>query len=283
MSVIVNTNVSSILAQNNLSKITTKLQSCFEKLSTGYQINSAKDDAAGLAISENLQSQIDCVDQASDNAQTGISILQIAEGSMTTILSDLQRVRNLSVQAANATNGSEERDALLQEIKQRVNDIDQTAKTSSFNGLSLLTGTLGDVKLLVGAGNSSTNTIDVSNALVNLRASALGIDFDQTATTGTVWTEDKVDSFINVIDAAISTVTSAESNLGSYQNRLSRVIDNLDVMDENCQSSNSTIRDVDIAQETSDMTRYQIMQQMATSVLTQANQLPELAMSLLNG
>lgn len=287
MAIVVNNNIASLMAQRNLRSNTSALTDSFEKLSSGYRINKASDDAAGLSISENLRSQIRGNSQASNNIQDGINMLQVAEGAFVTVTEDVQRVRELCVQAANETNGPNEREAILSEIKQRLEDINRTAKVTQFNGINLLTGNSGVTRLQVGSGvGVSTNAIDISKALTNLltSATALNIDLDPVTTaSGVAWTADHVRSYIAVLDVALKTVVDSRSILGAYQNRLQSTLSNLSIMNENLQASDSRIRDVDIAKETSNMTKNQILQQASASILSQANAIPQLALSLLKG
>ena len=280
MAVIVNTNVASLAAQNSLNSATNKLTSCLEKLSTGYRINKASDDAAGLSISQKLTTQIRGDKQALNNIQDGSNLLQIADSSLSVIGEDLQRIRELCVQASNGTYGTSERTAILNEINQRIKDITSTANTSSFNKVQLLTGASSSLVLQIGAGSSSINKLDLSAALINSTASSLGITIS--VTSGSDWTAVNARSYIDVIDAAITMVTEARSIVGAYENRLESALDNLTSISENLTEANSRITDVDIASETSNMTKYQVLQQAATSVLSQANNMPSLALSLLN-
>jgi flagellin len=281
MSIVVNTNVTSLLAQKNLSSTTDSLSSCLEKLSTGYRINSAADDAAGLSISQRLKTQINGDSQAMNNIQDGANLLQIADGSLGVIAKDLQRIRELCVQAANGTYGTNERTAILNEIHQRLTDITSTAKTSSFNDIHLLTGAASSLVLQIGSGSSSINKLDLSPALINSTASHLGINI--TDTTGTTWSALNASSYINVIDAAITQISDARSIVGAYENRLESALDNITTIKNNLTESNSRVEDVDIAEEAANMTKYQVLQQAATSVLSQANNMPSLALSLLKG
>jgi flagellin len=281
MSITVNNNIASLVAQRNLSKSTSELTKSIERLSSGYKINRAADDAAGLAISEGLRGQIRGNTQAISNVQDGINLLQIAESGLSVINENLQRVRELCIQAANDTNGSVERGAILAEINARIDDITRIAKTAKFNNIQLLNGTQSTALLQVGAnGEVSTNTIDIAPVLVDSQSSTLGITL---SITGALWTSNLIRSYIGLLDTAISSITSRRSKIGAYQNRLDSTLSNLTVMNENIESSESRIRDVDIAKETANMTKNQILQQASASVLTQANQIPQLALTLMRG
>ena len=286
MSIVVNTNVASLIAQRNLSSNTTSLSKSIERLSSGYRINRAADDAAGLSISENLRGTIRGNKQAINNIQDGINMLQIAESSLSVINENIQRIRELAVQAANDTNSSVEKDAILSEVNARLSDIDRIAKSSKFNNISLLNGTASAV-LQVGAGSElSTNTISIENnvlsratvSCIGTAASTNGLALSE---TGATWTSDNIRDYLDVLDAALSDVASRRSNIGAYQNRLESALSNLEVATENVQAAESRIRDLDIAKETSNMTKYQILQQASASVLAQANNMPSIALKLL--
>jgi len=286
VSIVVNTNVASLIAQRNLSSNTTSLSKSIERLSSGYRINRAADDAAGLSISENLRGTIRGNKQAINNIQDGINMLQIAEGGLAVINENIQRIRELAVQAANDTNSSVERDAILSEVTARLSDIDRIAKSSKFNNISLLDGTA-NATLQVGAGSElSTNTIEIENSVlaratvscIGTTASANGLTL---TATGATWSSNGIRLYLDVLDAALSDVASRRSNIGAYQNRLESALNNLEVATENVQAAESRIRDLDVAKETSNMTKYQILQQASASVLSQANNLPSVALKLL--
>jgi len=286
MSIIVNNNIASLIAQRNLATNQSNLAKSIERLSSGYRINRASDDAAGLSISENLRGQIRGNKQAINNIQDGINLLQIAESSLSVINENIQRIRELCIQAANDTNSSVEKGAILCEVNARLADIDRIAKATKFNNIHLLDGTQ-TVVLQIGADSElSTNTISIQNSVlaratvssIGTTASANGLTLNA---TGSTWTSSKIRGYINVLDAALSDITTRRSNLGAYQNRLESALDNLNVMTENIQNSESRIRDLDVAQESANMTKYQILQQASASVLAQANSLPQIALKLL--
>ncbi|EKE03337.1 MAG: hypothetical protein ACD_20C00214G0007 [uncultured bacterium] len=279
MSITVNNNIASLIAQRNLSQNTNSLTRSIEKLSSGYRINRASDDAAGLSISEGLRGQIRGNSRAIGNVQDGINMLQIAEGGLSVINENLQRIRELCIQAANDTNGSSERSAILSEVNARIADITRIAKTASFNNISLLDGTTASTLLQIGANSAaSTNTIDIATVLSDAQSSTIGVTI---AITGGTWTSTLIRSYLGVVDAAITTISSRRSSLGAFQNRLESTLENLTVMNENLQASESRIRDLDIAKESANMVKNQILQQASATVLSQANQIPQLALSLL--
>ena len=285
MGIVVNTNTASNMVQRSLTTATGGISKSLERLSTGFKINRAGDDAAGLVISQGLESQARGASVASDNAQTGINLLQTAEGDLGVIQENLQRIRDLSVQAANGTYGTAERAAIKSEVQARLAEIDRTAKSSKFNTINLLdgtTGTAGSLTLQIGTNSGSTlNALDVNATTTPLgraTSSSLGID---TAPTDFFSTAGKCASFIATIDSAISTVSSRRSDIGSLQNRLESTIKSLGVKKENMEASNSRIRDVDVAKESASLTKSQILQQASASLLAQANQAPQIALSLI--
>jgi flagellin len=279
MSLVVNNNIASLIAQRNLSVNSNNLTKSFEKLSSGYRINRASDDAAGLSISERLRGQIRGYNQENKNIQDGINMLQIAEGGLSVISDNLQRIRELCVQAANGTNATTEKSAIINEITQRLNDINRIAKTAKFNNTSLLDGSSTSLILQIGANTlASTNTITLSDALPNAKVTNLSINM---TTAPADWNDTAIRTYLDSIDAAMNTIVEKRSTIGAYQNRLESAFENLTIMTENLQASESRIRDVDIAKEAANMTKNQILQKASASVLMQANQMPQLALSLL--
>jgi len=284
MSIVVNTNVSSILVQRSLQTATGSIQNSLEKLSTGYRINKAADDAAGLTISESLKSQARGAATAADNAQSGINLLQTAEGDLAIVQDNLQRIRDLTVQAANGTNGSAERTAIQAEVNQRVTEINRIAQSSQFNNIKLLDGTNTSVALQIGPNAGSLNSITIGGSgsttspLSSARTSDLGVT---TGLSTAFASATSAGSFLSEIDSAISAVSSRRSTIGSLQNRLESAIQSLNVQFENMSASESRIRDVDVADEAANLTRNQILQQSAATLLAQANQSPSIALSLI--
>jgi flagellin len=282
MGIVVNNNIASLIAQRNLGTNSHQITKTIERLSSGYRINHASDDAAGLSISENLRSQIRGNSKAIGNIQDGLNMLTIAEGGLTVIGENIQRIRELSIQAANDTNGTAERDAILSEINARLADIDRISKSTQFNNIALLDGTLSSMKLHIGAAAvESTNTIDIATVLSSASsASAIGVDL---SVTGATWTSDSIRSYLTNLDSALATISNKRSNIGAFQNRLESALENLSIMNENMTSAESRVRDIDVARESATMTKYQILQQASASVLAQANRLPQLALALISG
>jgi flagellin len=273
----INTNVASLNAQRNLLSTKWGLDKSLEKLSSGYRINRAGDDAAGLAISENLRAQIRGLKQASRNASDGVSLVQVAEGGLNEISTILIRLRELAVQAASDTIGPVERQFLNVEYDQLVSEVDRIADGTEFNGTQLLGGTGSILDFQVGTKNDPNIdrlSFDASKADAN--SAALGINLTSVADKASA------QNSLAAIDSAIVSVSAMRADFGAIQNRLQSTIGNIAVSVENLSAANSRIRDVDIAEETAEMTKNNILLQAGTSVLAQANQSSNSALSLLN-
>lgn len=270
MSMYINTNVAAINAHRNLGFNNTQMGKTMEKLSSGYRINRAADDAAGLAISEKLRFQINGYKQAMRNAQDGISLLQTAEGALTEVHAMLQRMNTLATQAKNGTYDADSRDMIQAEIDQLIAQIDNIANNTTFNEINLLNAS-GTINFQVGF--EANNTISAST--VNVTAAQLGINgLDVTDEAGASGAMIKIQS-------AINTVSSHRSAFGAVQNRLEHVINNLGVSVENLSASESRIRNADMAQEMTEFTRNQILVQAGTAMLAQANAVPQNVLRLL--
>ena len=283
MSIVVNTNVNSILVQRSLGTSTSEIGKSLQRLSTGYRINKAADDAAGLTISESLKSQARGAQVASQNAQAGVNLLQTAEGDLGIIQDNLQRIRDLAVQAANDTNGSSERTAIESEVSQRLDEITRLSKASKFNTIGLLDGSSTALSLQIGANSgATTNAIDVAGGSVNplgaADASSLGVSITAGSTLATA---SAASAYISTIDDAIADVSERRSTIGSMQNRLDSAIQSLSIKYENMSASESRIRDVDVAKEAASLTKNQILQQASATLLAQANQAPQVALALI--
>lgn len=269
----VNTNIASLSAQRNLSVVSQRLQGNYSRLASGLRISSASDDAAGLAISERMRSQIRSYDVASRNAQDGISLAQTAEGALNEASNVLNRLRELAVQAANGTLSTADRTTIDTEFQAMLGEVDRIANTSAFNGINLLDGSTTSVDIQVGIGVGETITVDLqdtTSATLGLTGLGTGTTVDATTALG-------------AIDSAIDDLNTTRGGLGSAQNRMQSAFASIRNAHENLSAAESRIRDVDIASETADMTRNNIMQQAATSVLAQANQQPQIALALLQG
>lgn len=273
----ISTNTTALKAQQALSITKRGLDKTFEKLSSGSRINKAADDVSGLSISENLKSNMRGLKQANRNAQDGISLLQIGEGALSEVGNILVRMRELSMQAASDTVGDRERNMVAQEYNQLINEINRIAQVTEFNGTPLLNGSGNDIHFQINTKNSeSGDRIVFDTSKSDIRAEALGVQF-----TGVNDKYSAQDS-LAVIDNAIQQVASVRADFGSIQSRLNATVENINTGLENLATTNSRIRDADIAEESSDMAKKNIMLQAGTSVLAQANQQPGLALSLLN-
>lgn len=274
---VINTNLLSLTTQTNLNKSQSALGTAIERLSSGLRINSAKDDAAGQAIANRMTSQVKGMTQAARNANDGISLVQTAEGNLNEINTNLQRIRELAVQAANDTNGTTDLASINTEITQRLYEINRIAGSANFNGKKLLDGTATDFNIQVGAGTDDSDTITIkTDALIDANATSLA-----SGLTGSIDSNAKAKSFIDAADTAIAAVDTARSNLGAIQNRFESTINNLNNSINNLSAAQSRIQDADYATEVSNMSRAQILQQAGTSVLSQANQVPQSMLSLL--
>ena len=287
---VINTNLLSLTTQNNLNKSQSSLGTAIERLSSGLRINSAKDDAAGQAISNRFTSNIKGLTQASRNANDGISIAQTAEGSLNEINNNLQRIRELSVQAQNGTNSGSDIDSIQSEVNQRLDEINRVASQSQFNGIKILasTGSATTISIQVGAnddqkiditikGNSSWNKFDSAGVTGTTAGLASGETRAEKAKGFDVLATDVLAS----IDDALKAVDTQRSDLGAIQNRFESTISNLSNTITNLSAAQSRIQDADYATEVSNMSRAQILQQAGTSVLSQANQVPQGVLSLL--
>ena len=279
MSTVINTNVAALISQRSLYKTSNDMSTALQRLSTGLRINSAKDDAAGLAITERATSQLRGLNQAIRNAADGISVAQTAEGGLDGISSSLQRMRELTVQALNYSNTDADRSAIQLEIAQLKEEIQRVAVQTKFNTNALLDGNFSGAVFQVGPNAGETITI---STVGNMQTSSLGTATKKIADVdvSTIALAGSTDA-LGAIDAALGTVTGARASLGAVVNRFEQTISNLRVTAENVEASRSRIRDADFAAETASLTRLQILQQSGTAVLVQANAMPQNVLSLL--
>jgi flagellin len=276
MALVINTNVASLNAQRNLNSTQLMMSKSMERLSSGLRINRAGDDAAGLAISQNMQANIRSMNQAVRNANDGISLVQTAEGALNETSSILQRMRELATQAANGVLSSTQRSNIQVEFGNLQQEIDRISAVTDFNGTKLLDGSLSaGTTLQIGIGTSGNDTLSVSITQANTSTLSVG------SSSAAVSTQAAAQASLTAIDTAISAVSTARGNLGAISNRLQSTINNLQVAVENTSAANSRIVDVDVAAETANMTKAQILAQAGVSVLSQANQSPQLALKLL--
>lgn len=268
----INTNIASISAQNQLNKSQSLSDQALERLSSGLRINSAKDDAAGLAISTKFDTQIRGLSQAQRNAGDGISLVQTAEGGLDQTVDNLQRIRELAVQAANGSLSDDDRALLQKEVDQRISEIDRIGDQTKFNGDSVLDGTRGDTAIQVGADAGETITIALGT---DVRATALGVDAVSISSAG------GASAALDTIDGALSAVNTFRADLGAVQNRFESTIDNLATNIESLSASQSRILDADFASESAKLAKANVLQQAGISVLAQANARPNQVLSLL--
>ncbi len=287
MPVIVNTNVQSLVAQRHLSHSTTSLATATQRLSTGLKINRAADDAAGLFIAKGLESQLRGSQQCQTNIALGINVLQIAEGDLTTIQENVMRIKDLTTQAANGVYSTAARLAMANEVKARIEEIDRISKASTFNGKHLLDGTDDDLKdglrLQVGAGSPADANAIIIKGVFDDASDAKGIGIIADATTvDTAFASASASAlYIATCEKALDNVSAKRASIGVVQSRLEMTAESLAVTIENVSAAKSTIMDTDVAATTSEYTRAQILQQIGTSMLTQANAAPQIALSLL--
>lgn len=272
----ITTNVSALNAQKNLYMTQINANKSMARLASGQRINQAADDAAGLAISENLKGLIRGLRQANRNANDGISLVQIAEGSLNEVSNMLIRLRELGVQAASDTIGDTERKFLDVEYQQLKSEIQRVTESTQYNGFDLLNGTGGVIDIQVGVQNDAfKDRISFNAGAANATVEALGL------VTESVDSKDMAQRSLSIIDEALTSVNAIRANFGAMQNRLQSTSSNLLIYDENMSAANSRIRDTDVAAESSEMARNNILIQAGVSTLAQANQLPQLALKLL--
>lgn len=285
MAIIVNTNMSAIKTQTNLNKATSSLNKALERMSTGLKINSAKDDAAGMFVATNLAKQISGSKIAQSNVATGANVLSTVEGDMDVILDNLNRIRDLTVQASNGVYDADSQKAMSDEVAARMEEIDRVALASNFNGLKLLNGDLKDkgMRLQVGANaNADANMIKVDGSVFESKKSA-DLGLKTAADTAAAFNNPtKAAEYLDTIDSAIGKVTTAKSTIGAVQNRLDAASDSLITTIENASAAKSTIMDADVAEESAEFTKQQILRQTSATLLVQANALPSLAISLIS-
>ncbi|GLR70784.1 flagellin [Agaribacter marinus] len=277
MALTVNTNISAINAQRQLFDSSNSLNKSFERLSSGFRINSAADDAAGLQISDKLTAQINGLNEAVRNANDGISLTQTAEGALGETTNALQRIRQLAVQSQNGINTAADRTALNNEVSSLLLEISRIATTTEFNGTNIFDGTYNS-SFLVGANAGQKVNVDLRAAAIptaGFSATGLGVNAVSVATSAAA------SGALTTIDNAISAVGSIRAGLGAVENRFQSSIRNISNVSENLSAARSRIQDTDFASETANLTKNQILQQASLSVLSQANQRPQIALSLL--
>ena len=282
MAMSINTNVQSLNAQRNLATSQSSLSTTMQRLSSGLRVNSAKDDAAGLAIAERMNAQVRGMNVAVRNANDGVSMAQTAEGALSKVTDALQRMRELAVQARNGTNGAKDQVSLNKEFVELGKEIDRVIKGADFNGKKILSTDAGAINFQVGANTSANDSITVTTSNLGTNTDITGItsaSIGSNATTALDATA--LATVISNLDTALDTVNSERAVLGATQNRFEAVVSNLQVAAENTASARSRIMDADFASETANLSRSQILQQAGTAMVAQANQLPQGVLALL--
>jgi flagellin len=280
MAQIINTNLQSLNAQRNLSSSQSSLSVSMQRLSSGLRVNSAKDDAAGLAIAERMNAQVRGMNVAVRNANDGISLAQTAEGALSKVGDSLQRMRELAVQARNATNTTSDLDSIGKEYAQLGEEIGRVLAGTTFNGKAILAGDSGTQTFQIGANTTSNDSVDVitTNMTTDTTITAVTAGAIDNASTPA-----SLATVIDNIDAAITTVSGSRAVLGASQNRFDAIISNLQISVENQTAARSRIMDADFASETANLSRAQILQQAGNTMVAQANQLPQQVLRLLQG
>jgi flagellin len=273
MSLTINTNLVSLNAQINQSTSQSSLATSMQRLSSGLRVNSAKDDAAGLAIADRMNTQVRGMSVAIRNANDAISLAQTADGALGQVTNMLQRMRELAVQSANATNSAADRTSLDAEYQQLGQEIGRTLSSTQFNGIAILAGGAGAQTFQVGANNGDTVAVTTTNMSTNATITAV--------TGGSVTSVANANTAMTNVDAALSAVDSERALYGAAQNRFENVVSTLQVSSENQTAARSRIMDADFAAETANLSRAQILQQAGTAMIAQANQLPQQVLTLL--
>ena len=283
MSLTINTNLASLNAQRNLNGSQSSLKLSMQRLSSGLRVNSAKDDAAGLAIAERMNAQVRGMNVAIRNANDGISMAQTAEGALGTVGDSLQRMRELSVQAANSTNSSSDRDSLNQEFRQLADEVQRVLAGTTFNGKHILGAEAASLSFQIGANTTASDSLTVTTTDLTQDTTITAVTTDPAATIDSTVDTAGISTVIGAIDTALDTVNSQRALLGAAQSRFDAVITNLQVTVENQTAARSRIMDADFAAETANLSRAQILQQAGTAMVAQANQMPQQVLKLLQG
>ena len=278
---VINTNVMSLNAQRNLDGTQGALSTSIQRLSTGLRVNSAKDDAAGLAIASRMDAQARGMNVAIRNANDGISLAQTAEGALGKVGDMLQRMRELAVQSSNATNTSSDRTSLNAEFRQLADEINRTLGATRFNGTTILGASAGSLQFQIGANNATTDQLTVTTTNMQGTTAVTALTVSSAVISGTSGTA--AAAMITTIDTALDVINSERATFGAMQNRFEAVIGNLSIAAENQTAARSRIMDADFASETAALTRAQILQQAGTAMLAQANAAPQNVLSLLRG
>lgn len=279
MSIYIKSGSSLTYLRSILDKQTTSYQKSMEQISSGSKYTSVGDDPIYVCQSAKLDVKINANEQAASNIEFSKNMLTMAVEAQENVSSNIARISDLCTQAANGTYSAKDKDLMLKEIRARLNYIDSAADSTNFNDINLLNGDSSDIFLQIGP--SSDATMDVGNALIDVHTDALGIKLDNSV-TGETWTADDIKNYMSNLDAATKTLFGTGAKLGGYLNRLDFVSSTLTSMNSNLAENKSIISDSDVAESTADMVRYQILQEASVNILVQANQVPAMALRLLN-
>lgn len=281
MSIVVNTNLQALSIQGNLNNATSAMNTAMKRMSTGFKINSAADDAAGAAISTQMETTLSSSKIATQNAQIGSNMLTTTEGTLDTIKANLQRIRDLAEQSANGT--YTDRSAMLAEVQQRASEIDRVSLNTDFNGTKLLDGSVtANVNLQVGTGTGASDSIGLDSTIfAKANTSALSTNMTSAGITSGFADAASSKTFLGYVDTALKNVTDRQTKIGAFQNRLTSAQANLTVQQTNLAAANSTIKDADVATESANYVKAQILQQASVSLLSQANSAPQVALKLI--
>jgi flagellin len=283
MPLTINTNIASLNAQRNLNMSQGSLATSMQRLSSGLRVNSAKDDAAGLAIAERMNAQVRGMNVAVRNANDGISMSQTAEGALSQVGNGLQRMRELAVQARNSTNSSSDKDSLNKEFAQLQMEIGRVIGGTTFNGKHILGADATSLTFQIGANTSADDTITISTSNMAMDATITAVTNTSTALIDASATSGAIGTVIDNIDKALDSINDTRATFGATQSRFDAIITNLQVGVENQSAARSRIMDADFASETANMSRAQVLQQAGTAMVAQANQLPNQVLKLLQG
>ena len=285
MAITINTNLSSMIVQSNLNKATNSLNQAIERMTTGYKINHASDNAAGYSIAKSWEAQLSSLDVAADNAAAGADMLTTLEDNYALVSSHLQRVRDLTEQAANGTYGADSKDAIEAEITARLQEIDRIAGNCEYNGIHLMNASQTvDINLQIGIKSDSNSQIALDKSLFEKADTKTLLGGEIAAVAKSCAGKDTAKTaaqMLDTIDAAIKTVSNRTTTIGAAQNRIESAIESISVQSENITSSLSTLRDADVAEESSTYIKAQILQQASATLLATANQAPSIALNLL--
>lgn len=282
MAISVNTNLASLTAQKSLNGATTRMNTAMERMSTGFRINSSKDDAAGMAVSTKLDYKLSSLNVAADNVQMGTALLDTAEGVLGTLNDNLVRIRDLTEQAANGTYGSDSLTAIMQEVQARVDEITRLSETVEFNGKFLLNDSITEgIKLQVGIKADDNSVITLDKSLFKTAAASVLLNVAGGDITDKYKDDSTARAFLNNIDSALANITERMARIGGIQQRLISCLEANEAMSSSVTSSLSTIQDADVAAESANYIKEQILQQISTSMLSTANQAPSIALNLI--